>query len=98
MPGVARLGDADTGHPCYGGRPSNAANGTVTANGKLIMGVGCSGWPSHCCGPACHGSSVAQGSSTVFVEGCPVARVGDPLDCSSIDFCDEHSGDVNAGG
>jgi len=84
MPGFARLGDNDTGHPCYGGRPSNAANGSVFANGKLIMGVGCSGWPSHCCGPACHGSAVA--------------RVGDPLDCSSIDFCDGHSGDVNAGG
>lgn len=50
------------------------------------------------CGPACHDSIIDKGSSTVFCEGVPLARQGDPLSCSVIDCVDAHSPNVNAGG
>ena len=42
------------------------------------------------------GSTTAEGSSTVFVNGIPAARIGDPVACGSA--CARGSTDVFAGG
>jgi methylase of polypeptide subunit release factors len=41
-------------------------------------------WATHCCGPACHASNLASGSSTVFVNGKQIGRIGDPVACGSV--------------
>ena len=40
-------------------------------------------WQIHCC-ESCHGGTTISGSSTVFVNGIPKARVGDQIDCGSV--------------
>lgn len=82
MPAVARLGDQCTGHGCFPPRPSSSGASTVFANGIAVHRQD-DAWESHCCGPACHGSTTSAGSGTVFVEGKPVARIGDAVACGS---------------
>lgn len=82
MPAVTRLGDACTGHGCFGSRTSVGAASTVFVNGIAVHRLG-DPWDTHCCGPVCHGGSLAGGSGTVFVEGMAVGRIGDPVDCGS---------------
>jgi uncharacterized Zn-binding protein involved in type VI secretion len=40
-------------------------------------------WAVHCCGIVCHGGNQANGSSTVFVNGQKLARIGDSISCGS---------------
>lgn len=52
-------------------------------------------WATHCNSvPICHGGALASGSSAVFVNGKPVGRIGDPVDCGS--FVADGSDDVFA--
>ena len=95
MPAVHRLGDVCTGHGCYGSRPNNSASSDVFINGIPAHRQG-DGWSSHCCGPPCHGSTLAAGSGTVFCNGRSLARIGDPVACGSA--CASGSGNVFAGG
>ncbi len=95
MPAVHRLGDVCTGHGCFGSRPNNQASPNVFINGIPAHRQGDS-WSSHCCGPPCHGSTLAAGSSTVFVNSLQLARIGDPVACGSA--CASGSGNVFAGG
>lgn len=48
------------------------------------------------CGSSCHGSTMASGSSTVFVNGKPLSRIGDQVACGSSSA--QGSPDVFAGG
>lgn len=82
MPPITRLGDVCTGHGCYPSRPSTSASPDVYINGIPAHRQG-DAWDSHCCGPACHGSNLSVGSSTVFVNGLQVGRIGDPVECGS---------------
>lgn len=82
MPAVTRLGDNCTGHGCYGPRPAVSASPDVFANGIPVHRKNDS-WVVHCCGPSCHSGLLAKGSSTVFVNGLDIARIGDPIDCGS---------------
>jgi len=99
MPPVHRLNDVCSGHGCYSSRPIIKASETVFADGMGIVGATSpkiGQYAVHCCGPSCHDGFVAQGSSTVFVEGLPVARIGDPVSCGGT--CKTGSPDVNVGG
>lgn len=79
MPGVHRLGDVDTGHGCFGGRPTCQASPNVLVNGKGACRVG-DKYNSHCC-VTCHDGVVSVGSPNVFVNGKAVARIGDAVSC-----------------
>lgn len=95
MPAAVRLGDICTGHGCFPPRPNIQASGDVFINGRGAHRQG-DEWDSHCCGPPCHGGSLAAGSSSVFVNGRPLGRIGDPVDCGS--RVATGSSDVFAGG
>jgi uncharacterized Zn-binding protein involved in type VI secretion len=95
MPAVHRLGDAGSGHTCFGARPNAGASGDVFVNGIAVHRQG-DPWESHCCGPVCHGGALSAGSSTVFANGKQLARIGDPVDCGSTAAAG--SGNVFAGG
>lgn len=83
MPAVTRLGDNCTGHGCWPPRPSTSASPNVFVNSIKVHRQGDS-WATHCCGPACHASNLASGSSTVFVNGKQIGRIGDPVVCGSV--------------
>ena len=95
MPAVARLGDNGSGHGCYPPRGNNQASDNVYVNGIGVHRQGDS-YPSHCCGPSCHGASLGSGSSSVYINGKQCGRIGDPIDCGSTVAAG--SGNVFAGG
>lgn len=84
MPAVTRLGDLCTGHGCWPPRANNAASPDVFING-IPAHRKSDGWLTHCCPsiPECHDSVLQSGSSTVFCNGQPLGRVGDPIVCGS---------------
>lgn len=83
MPAATRLGDECTGHGCYGPRVNDQASPDVFINGLGAHRVG-DHWVTHCCGPACHDSVAATGSSTVFINGQAAVRIGDQIACGSV--------------
>lgn len=83
MPAASRLGDVCTGHGCFPPRPSTGASGNVYINGIRAHRQG-DGWASHCCGPTCHASVLSAGSTSVFVNGQALARIGDAVACGSV--------------
>lgn len=97
MPAVTRLGDLCTGHGCWPPRPSSEASPNVFVN-SIAAHRQYDGWASHCCPsiPECHASVLAAGSSTVYVNGRQLGRIGDPVACGS--KVATGSGDVFAGG
>ena len=81
MKAVARLGDPCTGHADFPPRGNSSASPDVFINGIAAHRQGDS-WPVHCNPvPLCHASSLAGGSSSVFVNGKPLGRVGDAVGC-----------------
>lgn len=82
MPASSRLGDLCTGHGCFPPRPSISASPNVFINNIRSLRV-TDAYAVHVCGIVFHGSNVAQGSSTVFVNGLPMARIGDAIACGS---------------
>ncbi|MEN3793411.1 PAAR domain-containing protein [Fulvimarina sp. MAC3] len=99
MPPVHRKSDTGSGHACHF-PPSNATGGSpdVFVNKLAVMRVGDSYAP-HACAPCPqppHPRALAEGSSTVFVNGRPIGRIGDAIDCGG--SAASGSGDVFAGG
>lgn len=96
MPSAARLGDSCTGHGCWPPRANASASIDVLINGRGAFRVG-DGWLPHTCPsiPETHASTQAGGSPTVFVNGKPLARVGDSVACGG--SVATGSGDVLAG-
>lgn len=84
MPAVTRKGDACTGHGCWPPRPSTGASANVYANGIAVHRQG-DAWAAHTCPiiPETHASVLANGSATVFANGKPLGRIGDPVACGS---------------
>jgi uncharacterized Zn-binding protein involved in type VI secretion len=82
MPKATRLGDTCTGHGCWPPRPSEGGSPNVFVNGISWHRQGDT-WAPHTCPdiPETHASVLASGSSTVFVNGRPAGRVGDPVAC-----------------
>ena len=98
MPAVVRLGDMSSGHPhCYPARPSTSASVDVFCNNIGVHRLGDS-WATHgaCPAHAPHGGIASSGSSTVYVNGKPVCRIGDAISCG--DTMATGSADVFAGG
>ena len=91
MPAVARCENTDTistGHACDGtAQIQGCLQSTVYANGNLIAVQGDAIAPhTILSGAICvpHSAVVNVGSSSVFIGGIPVARVGDSADGGSI--------------
>lgn len=99
MPGVARLGDMTTGVGCF--PPSAIISvpiSTVLIGGVPAAAIGAECAPTHC-GHVTHAGPlrlVVTGSSTVFFQGIPAARIGDLI--ADGDMIAEGSGNVIAGG
>lgn len=81
MPAVTRRTDVCTGHGCFPSRPSVQGSPNVFTN-TLETHRETDAWAVHCCG-SCHGGNLASGSSTVYVNGLQMGRIGDPVDCGS---------------
>lgn len=92
---VTRLGDKCSGHGCFPPRVNDQASSDVFVNGIGAHRQG-DHWVTHCCGNSCHDSSLAKGSSTVFVNGKQLSRIGDPVACGSA--VAQGSNNVYAGG
>ncbi|MBQ7215700.1 MAG: PAAR domain-containing protein [Synergistaceae bacterium] len=87
MPAVTRLGDSCTGHECSPPRNSTSGSPNVFVNIIPAHRQGDS-WVVHCCTHpdqphGCHSSTLASGSSTVYVNGHQLGRIGDPVACGS---------------
>lgn len=83
MPGIARLGDLCTGHEDFPPRENIESSSNVLINGKGVHRQG-DAWAVHCNHtPTCHASILAAGSSSVFVNGRQIGRIGDPVACGS---------------
>jgi len=95
MPGIHLKGDRDTGHGCYAPRANIEGSGNVYVNGKSVHRKG-DAWSVHCCGPSCHASTLAGGSSSVFANKKQLGRIGDPVACGSV--AAKGSSNVFAGG
>ena len=83
MPAVVRLGDEGTGHDCYPPRVNDDASTNVFVNGRGVHREQ-DHWVEHTCGDNTHDGVLQTGSSTVFVNGRPAARIGDPISCGSV--------------
>ena len=100
MPGVARLGDKCTGHDCFPARKSISGSPNVFINGIPALRVR-DAFETHCCTHdemphGCHDGTLQEGSSSVYVNGQPLGRIGDKVSCGST--VAEGSGNVFAGG
>lgn len=80
---VTMLGKRCSGHSCWPPRPNDEASTNVYVNDIGAHREG-DHWPSHCCGDSCHDSHLAHGSSSVYVNGKQLGRIGDPVECGSI--------------
>lgn len=79
--GAVRLGDSCSGHGCWPSRVNDSASSDVLINAKGAHRVG-DHWVTHCC-KSCHDSTQATGSSSVYVNGKALARIGDSIGCGS---------------
>lgn len=82
MPDICLLGDTCTGHQGFSPRPNAESDSYMTVNGRAVH---CEGhaWEKHCNSGGCHDGILAAGSAYYTVNGNPVGRVGDPVDCGS---------------
>lgn len=94
MPAVVRLGDVSTGHGCF--PPTNLVTTAATKsyiNGILVgLQDEASQFSAHACGNTTHQQVtryISSGSLKSFIEGKPVARIGDNISCG--DACAQGS-------
>ena len=84
MTPVSRLGDLSTADPCGAPpRPSSSASPDVFTNGIKTHRQSDSWVPHACPSSPPHGAVTVSGSSTVFVNGKQISRIGDPISCGS---------------
>lgn len=96
MPAVTRFGDADVSHCSSMTRKDHSD--TVIVNGLGVSYQGCKNTDHMKTGAPCtlHAEEITIGSTTVFVHGKGIGRVGDAItDCT---FVAQGSSDVFAGG
>jgi uncharacterized Zn-binding protein involved in type VI secretion len=96
MPGIALETTMSTGHACYPPTPSQGpyAN-TAFINGRRVQLKGRTMYVQHQCGRTVHTPQmriISSGSSTFYLEGLQVARIGDSIACG--DKISEGSGDA----
>jgi uncharacterized Zn-binding protein involved in type VI secretion len=86
MGAFVRIGDNSTGHGCF--PPTELVYTPVTrtfCDGKLIAVVGAR-YAAHSCNNTTHQENpdrtiIGTGSANTFIEGYPLARIGDPIAC-----------------
>ena len=92
---VTVIGHKCTGHGCFPPRPNTEGSGNVYVNNKSVHRQN-DAWFAHCCPDhGCHASTTSSGSSSVYVNGRQLARIGDPVACGSL--IAEGSGNVFSG-
>ena len=93
MPPASRIGDPNTGEPCF--PPTVALVGSIDtfANNIGIVRKGDS-YGVHNCGAVVHPIAGLNGSPTVSVNNLPAMRQGDVMDCNPINFAHTGSPDV----
>ena len=86
MPAVTRLGDLSTGHGCW--PPTNLVQTAAKksrVNGILVALTDPeSQFATHVCGTVVHPQPeryISSGASKSFIEGRPIARIGDNIGC-----------------
>jgi uncharacterized Zn-binding protein involved in type VI secretion len=92
MAAVAYVGVPCSGHDCFPPRISEASTNTtvfmgVAGVGTIPMHVYGDVWPLHECAEEAHTGIIVSGSSRTFINGQPIARMGDGiggLGCASI--------------
>ena len=77
---VTRLGDLTTGHGGFVPVPSIQASHNVFANFLPVVRQG-DAFAVHCT-KHCHQGILATGSSTVYVNGKQIGRIGDKVSCT----------------
>lgn len=88
---AARRNDICTGHGCWPPRPNISASSNVFINSRGAHRLG-DAWRKHCCPHlGCHSGVTATGSSSVFVNGRPAARVEDMVSCGSAIMTGSHN-------
>lgn len=95
---VAFIGSESSGHGTYPARVTKEGSEDVLVNDEGIHRV-TDGWGSHTNTSEpydSHEGVTAEGSGSVFANGLPVARVGDPISCGGSIVTG--SGNVLAGG
>lgn len=97
MPPAARLGDLNTGEPCFPPTVSLVASIDVLANNIGIVREGDS-YGLHNCGSTVHPIAALKGSATVTVNNIPAMRQGDLMDCSPLNMAHVGSPTVMIGG
>lgn len=79
MPSVTRLGDNDTGHDSCPATALVTGSPNVFCNKKAVGRTGDTYAPHGCITHSSHSDVISGGSSTVRVNGIPIARVGDSV-------------------
>jgi len=92
---ISRIIDTTTGHCFEPHSPDYGLSESVFINGLPVVLIG-THFPTHTCGTQRHDANQSQGSSSVFIEGKAVGRVGDQQDC--VDLLAQGSSNVFAGG
>lgn len=88
---VTRVTDKTTGHGPYKPRPAVQGSPNVLVNNLAVNRVG-DLWAPHGSSPAYNGDphpgesnhTTSAGSGTVFANGKPIARIGDPVEGDTI--------------
>lgn len=83
MAAITRLNiDPSAGH-CFPPRSADSTpQSTVYVNSILATVIGAH-YPTHTCGVS-HDGNASAGSSTVFIEGKSVHRIGDDISCGDV--------------
>ncbi|MDB6183278.1 PAAR domain-containing protein [Paracoccus fistulariae] len=81
MPSVSRKTDLGAGHDRCAGTPAISGSPDVELNGLPALRLGDRLEPHSCSKHKPHERTVAEGSSTVFVNGRSLVRIGDAIDC-----------------
>ena len=77
----ARLGDIGSSHGCYPPTPTITGSPDVFVNALPANRVGDELVPHGCSDCSPHPRAVAEGSSTVSINGKPATRISDGVDC-----------------
>ena len=80
---AARQGDTCSGHGCFPPRASDTGSDNVFINGIPALRSG-DHFVLHTCGDDVHDGNVSSGSSSVFVNGQPLALIGSTISCGSV--------------
>lgn len=81
LPQASRKGDTASGHGCFPSTSAIAGSADVVIDGIAALRKGDAVAPHGCGQCVPHGRNVSGGSPSVFVNGRPLARVGDGVNC-----------------